>query len=556
MRKPIVLGLFAATLVAPHLLAHAESPANSSADVAAQQDPILRAMQAEMDREKAQLVLPGMQKPYFIEYRLDDVATFQAVANFGALISQDTTHQRVIRVNVRVGDYQTDSSSGKGEGSVELGALDDNPQAIRYALWSATDDAYKAALRAYSAKEAALKRFESAPEQADFADEKPEVALGPIVHLDINQQDWTQRVVEASGLYQTDAQVNGFAKDVQYSSANVHGVAVNRYLVTSEGSVVRHGFTGYSANVTVGGQAPDGMRLSRDNGTTGVTADELESATAFHQRTIDDLQSLEALEKAPLVSADDYHGPVLFSGDAAADVVDQLFVPNLEANRPAMGTAARTTGAYSSSLHAKVLPEFLSVTDDPSLKNFAGQQLLGSYAVDDEGVPAQSVPVVVNGKLQNYYVSRTPIRDFAESNGHGRAPVAQGARAQPGVVILKAKDPLSADALNAKLLSMAKEQERDVYEVQTMSGTTPRVLYLVHPDGKRELVRGAVFDELDIRSLRSEIQAAGNDPYVANRLAAVPSTTIVPSLLFGDIGVKRADAQQDKLPYYAPPPAE
>jgi hypothetical protein len=101
---------------------------------------------------------------------------------------------------------------------------------------------------------------------------------------------------------------------------------------------------------------------------------------------------------------------------------------------------------------------------------------------------------------------------------------------------------------------MAKDQGRDVYAVETLGGElAPRLLYLVHPDGTRQLVRGAVFDELDNRSLRSDILAAGDDLYVSNSLGTVPSTTIAPSLLFDDIGVKRATEEQQKLPYYSPP---
>jgi hypothetical protein len=181
--------------------------------------------------------------------------------------------------------------------------------------------------------------------------------------------------------------------------------------------------------------------------------------------------------------------------------------------------------------------------------------LLGAYAVDDEGVPAQAVNVAVAGKLENYLIGRTPIRDFPESNGHGRAPVGQAARSHAGVMIFKSNAPLTAAAMNARLLAMAKDQGRDVYAVETLGGElAPRMLYLVHPDGSRTLVRGAVFDELDNRSLRSDIVAAGDDAYVANSLGTVPSTTIAPSLLFDDIGVKRATEEQQKLPYYGPPP--
>ncbi len=520
-------------------------------------DPVLRAMKAELDREQAQLLLPGMQKPYFIEYHLDDFATYEAVANYGALTREENGHQRIVRVTVRIGSYKTDSSGTRGDGVVQLAPTDNNVEAIRYSLWTATDEAYKNALRAYSTKQAALKRFEAPPTEQDFSPAKPTTYMGPLVRLDLDRAEWKRRIVEASGLFDADPEVRGFAADVQYSTANVRGLAVNRYLVNTEGTAVREGYTGYEASISVGGQAADGMRLSRDNGTTATTAAELDAWPVFRRRVIDDLKSLEALRNAPLVSAEDFHGPVLFSGDAAANVMDKLFLPNVEADRPEMGTTARTQGAYTSSFHARVLPDFLSATDDPLMSSFAGHGLLGAYAIDDEGVPAQAVNVVVNGKLDNYLIGRTPVRDFPQSNGHGRAAIGQGPRARAGVMIFKSNTPLSAKEMNARLLAMAKDQGRDVYAVETLGGElVPRLLYVVHPDGKRDLVRGAVFDELDNRSLRSDILAAGDDEYVSNSLGTVPSTTIAPSLLFGDIGVKRATEEQQKLPYYAPPPTQ
>jgi hypothetical protein len=517
-------------------------------------DPMLKAMQDELGREKTLLVLPGMQRPYFIEYRLDDLDTFEAVANYGALTREEANHQRVARVTVRVGDYAVDSSSSRGDGAIALAPRDNNPEALRYALWIATDIAYKNALRAYAAKQAALKSFQS-PEMAhDFAEAKPVVHVAPLVTMDLDRKEWTKRIIEASGLFATAPEVRASAEQVQYSSSNIRAVAVNRYLVNTEGTVVRQGYTGYSAGISVGGQAPDGMRLSRDNGTTAADAKELETWPAFRKRAIDDLKSLEALRAAPVVPAEDYHGPVLFSGDAASDVMAQLFVPNAEADRPTMGTTARTTGAYASSYKSRVLPTMLSVTDDPLMTKFAGTTLLGAYEVDDEGVPAQSVNVVVKGMLDNYLIGREPVKDFASSNGHGRSAPGQPAHSHAGVVIVKSSEAVPVSELNKRLLAMAKEQGRDVYAVETLGDAlAPRVLYRIHADGSKELVRGAVFDELDNRSLRSDIVAAGNDPYISNSLGPIPQTMISPSLLFDDIGVKRAVEEQQKLPYYDPP---
>lgn len=532
------------------------TPDLRQATKAAAADPLLAAMLAELQRESQLLLLPGMQRPYFIEYRLDDLASFEAVANYGAVARQEHGHQRIVRVTIRTGDYASDSSSNRGDGAVELAPSDNDPQALRYALWSATDQAYKNALRAYASKQATLKRFEKPPTSDDFARAPAVQHLEPLAVISLDESAWLKNIAEASGLFLADPSLAPAAPHVQYSTADVRGLAVNHFLVNSEGTVLRHGYAGYAANVSVGGQADDGMRLSRDNGTVAARPADLESAAAFRKRAHDDVLSFEALRTAPLADAEDFHGPVLFSGDAAADVFNRLFVGNVEADRPELGTSARTVGAYQSSLRARVLPDVLSVVDNPLETTFAGHALLGAYTVDDEGVPAEAVTLVEKGKLENYLIGRTPVRDFPSSNGHGRATPGQAARSRIGVLIFRPVTPLTAAAMHAKLLALAKEQARDVYEVETMAGdvTTPRLLFRVHPDGTRQLLRGAVFDELDNRSLRSDILAAGGEPYVSNLLAPVPETIIAPALLFGDIGVKRATEEQQKLPYYPPPP--
>src|SRR6185437_11232727 len=500
------------------------------------------------------LVLPGMQRPYFIQYRLEDAHTYEAVANYGALTRESENHQRVVRVEVRVGDYSTDSSSSRGDGAVELAPIDNDPNAVRFALWSATDEAYKNALRAYAAKQAALKQYQTPPTAKDFSPAKPVTRIDPIIPLELDRTEWKRRVVEASGLFTSDPAVKSFAGDVQVSSANISAIVVNRYVVNTDGTMLRYGYSGYQDMVSVGGQAPDGMQLGRDNGTTATTAAGLESWPAMRQRVIDNLLSYNELRHAPVVDAEDYHGPVLFAGDAAADVINRLFVPSIEADRPEMGTTARTQGAYQSSLHSPILPNYISVVDDPTQRTFAGQSLLGAYNVDDEGVVPTPITLVKEGELINYDNGREPIKDFPVSNGHGRAIPAQAAHSRTGVVIVRSAQNLNMEQMRAKLVSLAKEKNKSVYEVETLGGELmPRVLYRISPDGKRTLVRGAAFDDLDQRALRADIIAAGGKPWVAQAIAPIPQTTIVPSILFDDITVKRANQEQQKLPYYPPP---
>jgi predicted Zn-dependent protease len=523
-----------------------------SADV--KKDPVLQAMQEEMERSKT-LHLASMQTPYFIEYRVEDIDEFEASADYGALTQEQRSHQRVLRVTVRIGDYKTDSSTAQGDGTAQLATIDDDVTSLRYSLWTATDEAYKNALRGYSAKQAELKGFQTPPTADDFAPAKPVVQIDPLVKLTLDEPLWEKRITEASGWYASDPAVKDFSSDIQYSIGGVRGVAVNRYLVNSEGTMVRGGHMYYICSLAAGTQAQDGMRLDRSYASTGAGAQDLDAPDAFHAKAIALLTTLRDLRNAPVVD-EEYHGPVLFSGDAAADVFNTLFVPNVEADKPDPGTTARTTGMYKSSYKSRVLPEFMNVIDDPSMTSFDGRGLAGAYDVDDEGVPAQTVQVVAKGMLVNYLIGREPIKDFPVSNGHGRAPVAQAAHSRSGVMLFQSAEAMPRKDLDAKLLSMARDQGDDfVYAVDTLGPElTPRLLYRVSAkDGSRTLVRGATFDELDQRSLRTDILAAGDDMFVTDSLNGAPQTTIAPSILFGEIGVKRASQEQEKLPYYPPP---
>ena len=180
----------------------------------AEKDPVLTAMLTELDRSMSQLQLPGFAKPFFIQYRIEEVDDFETKAEFGASEGSAHAHQRVARVTVRVGDYKTDSSGGRGDGSIELTALDNDPIALRSSLWMATDQAYKNALSAYAQKQAELKQVQTPPQADDFSHEKPVVSLGPPLALHLDEDAWARRVARASGLYRTDATAQRLRRQV------------------------------------------------------------------------------------------------------------------------------------------------------------------------------------------------------------------------------------------------------------------------------------------------------------------------------------------------------
>ena len=548
MNRALAIALFAGSLAFAPL-----APAQPTrAD--AEKDPVLKAMLTELDRSMAKLQLPGFARPFFIQYRIEDVDDFVTTAEFGATEGSSRTHERIAHVIVRVGDYKTDSSGGRGDGATELAGLDNDPIAIRSALWMATDEAYKNALAAYAQKQAALKQVQTPPQADDFSHEKPLISLADPAHLSVDESAWADRVARASGLYRTDPTVKADERDVQYCTARYHALAVTTWLVTSEGTIVRKPMTEYEEAFAAGTQAADGMRLDRSFASSGTSPSDIDSEQTFNQQAVGQIVSLGELRNAPLVQ-DEYHGPLLMSSDAGADTMRALLAGSVIATRPKLGTEARTNGPFASSYQTRVMPEFFSVVDDPTLKTFDGKGLLGAYDVDDEGVPAHPVALVDQGRLVNYLLGREPVKDFPASNGHGRAGLATGPR--PAIAVLKvtAAQGFTDAELNQKLLDMAKQSGLpSVYYVQTLAGArNPRLLYRVTPDGKRQLVRGAVLDDVDTRALRSSIVAAGKDEWVANYFGELPQTVIAPALLFDDVTVKRANEKNEKLPFYSPP---
>src|SRR4051812_25569188 len=152
-------------IIAAGLLSFAGNAARSASAQTtradAEKDPVLKAILEELDRSMTHLQLPGFEKPYFIEYRLEDVHDFETRAAFGDTEGSHHGHARIARITVRVGDYKTDNSGPRGDGAIQLAAIDDDPIALRSALWAGTDQAYKAALAAFAQKQAELKQVQT-----------------------------------------------------------------------------------------------------------------------------------------------------------------------------------------------------------------------------------------------------------------------------------------------------------------------------------------------------------------------------------------------------------
>jgi len=555
--RKLTLAIAAILFLLDTVSARAADDAKSSPDgamvaarAAAKGDGLLEALLIELDRSKAQLKMDQVQPPYYIEYRVNEVDDFSAEAAFGAVRENQHVHLRVLRVVVRIGDYQQDSYFGRGQGETSYLPLDNDPLAVRHQIWLATDSAYKAAGQALAEKQAALKQFSADPNPVDdFAKAPPVIAVEPTVTLKMDEAAWRKTLEDVTSLYKQ-------YPDVQSVTASARFSAINDYLVNSEGTVTRNGKTTYFVQLNSSAQAADGMRLGRSPAYMVARPEELPSHDALMADAKTMLGTVVALRQAPIVE-EEYRGPVLFAADAADDVIASLIGQNVLGRKPQLGKPNRTTGPFATSYKTRVLPNFLTLVDDPTIKDFQGRSVVGNYAVDSEGVKAQAVNIIENGMLTNYLVGRQPIRDFLASNGHGRAAPGSFPGPSLGVLLMKSSEAQPPDALKQKVIQMAKDQDKPYgYRVDTLGpGNSPRLLYRVYAkDSREELVRGAVFNELDIRAIRNDLIAVGNDPLVSNRIGGAPTTIICPSLLFGELQVKRADTSKDKLPDYPPPP--
>ena len=299
------------------------------------------------------------------------------------------------------------------------------------------------------------------------------------------------------------------------------------------------------------------MRLSESKPYRVNMLSQLPSQQEFQEDAAKLIASLKALRDAPAVT-DEYRGPVLLSGRSGATIFSSLVGENVLGKKPPLGQPGRTVGAFATSYKSRVLPDFLSVVDDPTLSTMASRPLLGYYQYDDEGVKAEKVTLIDQGKLVNYVIGRTPIRDFPVSNGHGRARLPSNFPGPSlGNLIITASDPLSPADLKNKLLDFCRQRDLPYgyYAATIDHENNPNVLYRVWTkDGHEELVRGAAFGDLDMRAMRNDIVAAGNDIYVGSRLLNIPHSIVSPSILFDELQVKPANKNRDKLPEYPPPP--
>jgi predicted Zn-dependent protease len=568
-----------------------------------QEDVPMRAMKDEMARSISQLQLKSMDKPYFFAYRMDDINRTAVSAMLGSVTEEQPSHVRMIGVEVRVGDYSLDNSNyvslrglGMGGGamfsSIRQATLDDNYGQIRSAFWMATDAQYKKALEDLSAKRAALQTRNHADDIPDFSKEATlNLAEAPRpAEANLEQLKALARAVSA--VFRSAPEIYGSSVDLEYRNY------YTRY-INSEGSSFTRTQPFIKLQVNAHTQTADGVPIADSIEVYGHSMADLPAQDVLISRThamVDRVLKLRAAS-----SLERYNGPVLFEGDAAGEIFSQQFATGLMAVRTPLSDDSRFElffnqmmsqlggASFVDKIGGRVMPDFLSVSDNPLAADYKGITLLGAAKVDDDAVATHQTTLVEHGILKTLLATRDPVRSVPHSTGsrRGWGPV-------PSNLFVTSEKSSTAAELHAELLRRAKDRGLDygiivrrvgggasasfmkmatrMAQPGGQGGSSLAEVYKLYPDGREELVQGVEISDLNATAFR-DIVAVGDAPVVFNdefipRIGAlfslgfsgasdVPEVScVVPSLLFEEISLVKSQGPFPNLPISPSPLAK
>jgi len=538
----------------------------------------LSAMQAEITRSMERLRLPGFEAPFFLAYRITDAVRRDLSGRYGAVFADRERRDSDLQVDLRVGSYDFDSSSGD-ETTIVLGGgddgptwyapkeapLDDEPTALRNALWLATDEKYKEALATYLKKRSKAVYLEEEKDRpASFSREEPREHQDPPLPFPFDRPRWRAVVREVTLSFRGHPEI--FDSELKLTAEKEV-----RWLATSEGAAQIAERTLYAAHLRAVTRAPDGQLLEDGRDVYSPSEAGLPSQEALLRMAGQVVEELLALRRAPTI--DPYSGPALLEPDAAGVLFHEAVGHRLEGERVEDDQEGQT---FRGQVGRSILPSFLSIVDDPTAFEVNGVPLNGSYAFDDQGVPAHRTVLVREGKLESYLLSRRPVRPFEHSNGHGRAQGNRAPMARMSNLIVLSHRTLSPTDLKAALMAEARRRGkpfglviRDItagntntagYGYQAFKGT-PRLVYRVDArTGQEELVRGVELVGTPLSSLNS-ILATGEvagvfNGYCGAESGYVPVSTVAPAVLVGELELQRVSRSRERSPILPAPWSE
>jgi TldD protein len=539
--------------------------ADSSAPASAAPDRVLATMKAELARAKKELAKAD-PAPYFLSYTVHDQSIVVLAAAFGSLLTDASAQRREADVVMRVGSPLLDNTHGQSRSSgVTSGALPlgDDTDAIARVLWELTDREYKRAAPAYlNVKTNTAVRAEEEDKSPDFSKEASQTsAAKPAAAPSLDRAAWEGEIRRLSAAFRKYPEVYSAFVVLQLQSSTSR-------MVSSEGTEIV--IPSSTARLVIEGQtrAEDGMELLRIETFQAPSPAELPAESELISKIEKIALDLQALRKAPV--AEPYDGPAVLSGRAAAVFFHEVLGHRLEGHRQRDEEEGQT---FTKKVGLEVLPKFLSVADDPTVRQIHGTKLAGSYDFDDEGVASRRVQVIQDGVLKSFLMSRMPIKGFENSNGHGRNQPGLMPTGRQGNLIVTSTQTASDADLRKRLLEEVKKQGKPygLYFEDVQGGFTlttrslpqafqvlPVMVYRVYPDGRPdELVRGVDIVGTPLAAL-TRILLTGDKEQIFNGVCgaesgSVPVSAVAPAMLFSEMEVQKRAHSHTRPPILPPP---
>ncbi len=506
-----------------------------------------RAMQAEMNRTKKHLHVEGSAKPLYIVYRIAHQEGQHFSADMGQLYKtsgRDPISGVGMAVYMYAGDQKHNSSGFVDDHypyTVLSGRGGDSEEALRQNLWQLTDLEYIKASNLAEKKEAYRRRknlgeepndFSTAPHASYVQDIQPFVPY-PAAPFEALVQELSAEGKKWPYLeqYEVSVQLGQVARYFLDSEGNFYQIQVPANEVTLVASF--RNTDGYKRSL----QANYPLPLDISKAEEFIRA----KATEFLQ---------QVSQQRTAKKAEPYIGPVLFMPEAAAGFFQQLFIKNIRNSKPLLSARSETdasAGLFKDKVGMRVMSPVFEVFDRPQAREYQGFALAGFMPVDAEGVQAQELHLVENGKLKTLPTIRSLIKDQSRSNGHARSASAYP-RANVTNVFFEPTSAVSPELLEEKLLQRCRELGLEYgYIFHSFPYVLAERIYTA--DGHKEAVYGIKLDGLTARSLR-DIAAAGTD---AQSINSGNISVITPSILVDEIEMVPTQQKPDRAPFVSLP---